>query len=61
MASMFCDLHVSLKITLSGDTDSTNLPCLAYVLQVVKSDSRNSSFKNLHCMHRICVFQRKYL
>ena len=60
MGSMFCDLHVSLKITSSGDTNSTNLPYLTYVLQVVKFDSGNSSLKNLCCIYQICyVFSRE--
>ena len=63
MGSIFCDLHVSLKITSSGDTNSTNLPCLTYVLQVVKSDLGNSSLKKLvlYLPDMLCVFQRKYL
>ena len=33
MGLMFCDLHVSLKITLRrGDINSSNLPCLSVTL-----------------------------
>ena len=43
MRFMFCDLLVSLKLPFPRNINSTNLPCLTFVLAGGTSDSCNFS------------------
>ena len=45
MGFMFCDLHVSLNNPLSGDINSSNLPCLNFTVAMVTKITHKVGFK----------------